>query len=112
MMIMMMMMTFVVVVGVAPFTYDPFTYHPFYLPVVGKRVADHHHHYRHVSFIFSARPGQAILSPILKFRAIIDHLSSFLAFFKKIGNIIFTTQKVSSQSPKFGEKKNVFQGSS
>ena len=29
--------------GVAPFTYDPFTYHPFYLPVVGKRVADHHH---------------------------------------------------------------------
>ena len=64
-----------------------------------------------MSFIFSARPGQAILSPIdwietiLKFRAIRDHLTSFLAFFKKIGNIIFTTQKVSSQSPKFGKKK-------
>ena len=93
--------------GVAPFTYDPFTYHPFYLPVVGKRVADHHHHYRHVSFIFSARPGH--LSPIdwietiLKFRAIIDHLTSVLALFKKIGNIIFTVTKI-------WKEKNCFSG--
>ena len=112
--VILLILIIIIITGVAPFTYDPFTYHPFYLPVVGKRVADHHHHYRHVSFIFSARPGQAILSPIdwietiLKFRAIRDHLTSFLAFFKKIGNIIFTTQKVSSQSPKFGKKKLFF----
>ena len=46
------MITIIVITDVAPFTYDPFTYHPFYLPVVGKRVAHHHDHYRHVFFYF------------------------------------------------------------
>ena len=31
-----------VIMGCAPFTYDPFTYHPFYLQVVGKRVGHHY----------------------------------------------------------------------
>ena len=36
----------IVVMGVAPFTYDPFTYHPFYLPILGKGVSCHHHHWQ------------------------------------------------------------------
>ena len=43
MMIVMMMMMMVMIMGCAPFTYDPFTYCPFYLPVVGKRVISHRH---------------------------------------------------------------------
>ena len=39
-------MTMVMMAGVAPFTYDPFTYHPFYLPIVGKGVSCHHHHWQ------------------------------------------------------------------
>ena len=35
----------IIIMGCAPFTYDPFTYHPFYLQVVGKRVGFHHHHH-------------------------------------------------------------------
>ena len=33
-----MMVMIMIMMGCAPFTYDPFTYRPFYLPVVGKRV--------------------------------------------------------------------------